>query len=468
MIDTERLVANYQRLVWGTDTDEIPWWRALAVKAARLVHVLVRDMLDGQLNLRAMSLVFTTLLSIVPLLAVSFSVLKAFGMHNQLEPLLLNFLTPLGAQGRAISDQIIGFVDNIKVGVLGALGIAFLFYTTITLVQKVEEAFNYIWHIERARTFTQQFSSYLSVIMVVPVLVIAALGVTASLTSSTIVQAIVAIEPFGSVFEFSGRLVPYLLIIAAFVFIYIFIPNTRVRPGAAITGGVVAGVLWQTTGWIFALFIANSASYAAIYSGFAILVVLMIWIYWNWLILLVGASIVFYQQHAEYLVAGRKESRLSNRTQEELALMVMALVGLRWYQQRPGWSADELVEHLHIPFPAIRETLNVLEQGGLLARTVDTPSVWQPARPLETTPIKEVLDVVRNASEGDLSPRGAPDVRATRELVADVEHAIAQTLHGRTLKDLVMASELPVRGDASQPAERAADERLRIRADSNP
>jgi len=442
MIDIHKLTISYQRLVWGTDTDDLPWWRALAVKAVRLVHVLVRDMVDGQLTLRAMSLVFTTLLSIVPLLAVSFSVLNAFGMHNELEPVLQNFLAPLGSQGADISRQIIDFVDNIKVGVLGAVGIAFLFYTTITLIQKVEEAFNYIWHIERSRTLAQQFSSYLSVIMVVPVLVIAALGVTASLTSSTIVQAIVAVEPLGSLYEFASWLVPYLLIIAAFVFIYIFIPNTRVRPVAAITGGVVAGVLWQTTGWVFAQFIANSASYAAIYSGFAILVVLMIWIYWNWLILLVGASIVFYQQHAEYLVAGRKQSRPSNRVQEELALMVMALIGQRWYQQRPGWNADELVEHLHIPFPAIQETLNVLEEGGLLSQTTDTPALWLPALPLETTPIKQVLDVVRDASDGgDLAPRRAPDLRATRDIVAEVEHAVTETLHGRTLKDLVAASE---------------------------
>lgn len=442
MIDMHQLRNCYQRLVWNTDTDDVPWWQGLGVKAVRLVHVLVRDMVDGQLTLRAMSLVFTTLLSIVPLLAVSFSVLKAFGMHNELQPLLRNFLAPLGPRGADISNQIIDFVDNIEVGVLGAVGIAFLFYTTITLIQKVEEAFNYIWHIERSRTLAQQFSSYLSVIMVVPVLVIAALGVTASLTSSTIVQAIVAVEPLGSLYEFASRLVPYLLIIAAFVFIYIFIPNTRVRPMAAITGGVVAGVLWQTTGWIFAQFIANSASYAAIYSGFAILVVLMIWIYWNWLILLVGASIVFYQQHAEYLMAGRKQIQPSNRVQEELALMVMALIGQRWYQQRPCWSADELVEHLHMPFPVIQETLNVLEEGGLLCQTTDTPSLWLPALPLETTPIKQVLDVVRDASDGgDLAPRRAPDLRATRDIVAEVEHAVTETLHGRTLKDLVADSE---------------------------
>ncbi len=440
MIDTGQLIGTYRQLIWETDVHQVAWWQALLIRAARLVYVLVRDLLDGRLTLHAMSLVFTTLLSIVPLLAVSFSVLKAFGVHNQLEPLLLRFLEPLGPQGVKITDQIIGFVDNIRVGVLSALGIAFLFYTTITLIQKVEWAFNDIWHVDRARTLAQQFSSYFSVIMVVPVLVFSALGVTASLTSTTIVQAIMAIEPFGSLYEFLSKLVPYLLIIAAFTFVYLFIPNTRVRPGAALTGGVVAGVLWQTTGWLFAMVIANSTSYAAIYSGFAILIVLMIWIYWNWLIMLVGASIAFYQQHAEYLVAGQKDYRLSNRAQEELALMIMTLVGLRWYQRQPGWSADELVNELHLPVHTIQDMLRVLECGGLLTRTTDAPTTWVPARPLETTAVKEVLEVVRNACKGArLVPRRSPETRGTQEVVEDLERAVDAALRGRSLKDLVMA-----------------------------
>lgn len=436
MIDTDQLAATYQRLVWQTDTDEVAWWQGLLIKVARLVHAVIRDLLDSRLTLYAMSLVFTTLLSIVPLLAVSFSVLKAFGVHNQLEPLLLNFLQPLGAQGRHITDQVIGFVDNIQVGVLGALGVALLFYTTISLIQKVENAFNYIWHVNSARTLAEQFSRYFSVIMIVPVLVFAALGVTASLTSTAIVRAIVAIEPFGNLYEFVTTLVPYFLVIGAFTFVYFFIPNTRVRPGAALSGGIAAGVLWQTTGWIFATFIANSTSYTAIYSGFAILIILMIWVYWNWLILLVGASIAFYQQHAEYLVPRNREYRLSNRTQEELALMIMVLVGQRWYRQQPGWSTDELVDQLHLSVDAVQAMLHVLERGGLLSRT--SQAVWLPARPMETTGLKEVLDVVRNACKGPrLTPCRSPEIQGAETVVEVVDRAVDEALRGRTLKDLV-------------------------------
>ena len=101
----------------------LPWWKALALRWARTLWLLGRELMEGQLSMRAMSLVYTTLLSLIPLLAVSFSVLKAFGVHNQIEPTLQNFLTPLGPRGVEISATIIGFVDNVQVGVLGSVGL---------------------------------------------------------------------------------------------------------------------------------------------------------------------------------------------------------------------------------------------------------------------------------------------------------------------------------------------------------
>ncbi len=226
--------------------------RRLLLSALRLGYVMLRELLGGQLNLRAMSLVYTTLLSLVPLLAVSFSVLKGFGVHNQIEPILFNFLEPLGEKGREVGEQIIGFVENVKAGVLGSVGLAFLLYTVISLIQKVESAFNFVWQVDRLRSLSQRFSSYLSVILIGPVLVFSALGITASFMSLDLVQRLLTIEPFGYLFVVASKLMPYVLICAAFTFIYVFIPNTRVRVGAALVGALVGGVLWQSTGCAFA------------------------------------------------------------------------------------------------------------------------------------------------------------------------------------------------------------------------
>ena len=128
-------------LLWRDDLRQLRGLRLNLIVPIRLLVVLVRQFVAGELNLRAMSLVYTTLLSIVPLLAVSFSVLKGFGVHNQVEPLLLNFLQPLGSRGVELSNNIIGFVENIKVGVLGSLGLLFLLYTVVSLIHYVESSF---------------------------------------------------------------------------------------------------------------------------------------------------------------------------------------------------------------------------------------------------------------------------------------------------------------------------------------
>jgi membrane protein len=187
--------------------------------AARYTAVIARDLLDGQLSMRAMSLIYTSLLSVVPLLALAFSVLKALGVHNMLEPLLQRLLEPLGPQSTEIAQNVVAFVDNIKVGVLGSIGVGFLLFTVISLIQKVEQSFNFIWRIQQPRGLSRRFGQYLAVLMVGPVLVFSAIGATAALMKSTFVADLVLIEPFGFLFWAITRLVPYALIIAAFTFL---------------------------------------------------------------------------------------------------------------------------------------------------------------------------------------------------------------------------------------------------------
>lgn len=341
----QRLVAY----IWTPEIDQFVWWKRLLTNFARFFYLILNDLSNGQLNLRAMSLVFTTMLSFVPLIAVSFSVLKAFDVHNEIEPILVNALAPLGPQAQHITANIIGFVDNVKVGLLGAVGIGFLFYSVLSLVQKVEESFNYTWRIEQSRSLMERFSTYLSVIMVGPVLVFTALGLTASLRSHKIVQGIASIEPFGTVITTISFLLPYLLIIAAFTFLYVFVPNTKVRLVPAITGGIVAGVLWQSVGWLYAVVVSMSTSKAAIYASFAILFFFMTWLYLNWLILLVGSSVAFYRQYPEYLMAESRNIRLTNFDREALALMIMLLMGRAHYQKHTPPSVVELADRIHYP-----------------------------------------------------------------------------------------------------------------------
>ena len=427
-----------------------PGYRSWGLRALGILLVVVRDIAFGQLTLRAMSLVYTTLLSIVPLLALSFSVLKAFGVHNQIEPALSRFLAPLGERGDEVTAQIVQFIGNMNVGVLGSLGLALLLYTAISLVQKIEVSFNFIWHVPEPRNFGTRFSSYLSVLLVGPLLVFSALGITAAATSIGVVKDLLAIEPFGRIAVQIGKLAPYALIIGLFTFIYKYIPNTRVSMRAALGGALVGGIAWQSAGWAFASFVAKSSSYAAIYSGFAILIFFMIWVYVSWLIVLVGASVGFYIQHGEYVVPKGGEPTLSSRMRERLALLVMQRIAERHTSGGPPLSLPELVRDLAVPSYAIRQVLDVMTANGILMPT--RSGAWLPVHELSATSAWQVLEAVHADGEHQSFGVGIiPLPQALERLLRERDEAVAGILGNASLRSLVQAAQSP--GTATAPQE---------------
>lgn len=435
----ERATTRASSWLWQDNANARPFFERILLKTTRVVYALARDFLEGQLTLRAMSLVYTTLLSFVPLLAISFSVLKGFGAHNQVEPFLLNFLAPLGDKSVEITEQIIEFVDNTKVGVLGFLGFALLFYTVVSLMQKIERAFNFVWRVHEERSFSQRFRDYLSVLVIGPVLIFSALGITASLTSAEIVQGMASVRPLGAAIEFFGRLVPYLLIVAAFTFIYMFMPNTKVRLRSAFVGALVAGVLWNSLGWLFAAFVVGSARYAAVYSTFATLLVFLIWLYLAWLILLAGASISFYHQHPEYLRARQRELRLGNRVRLQLALLVMLQIARSFAGQAGARRVDDLSQALNVPGEAVSEVVAALEHSGLIVKNAEEPPGYLPARPLERIAVAEVVESARGSGAVDsiIGSEVLPREPAVAGVVSDIDLALAETLQGRSVQELL-------------------------------
>jgi membrane protein len=386
-----------------------------------------------------MSLVYSTLLSIVPVLAISFSVLKAFGVHNEVvEPFLTKFLAPLGSKGEEITIQIIGFVENMNVGVLGSLGLAMLIYTVVSVIQKIEASFNFIWRIKKARSLARRFSDYVSVIIIGPVLIFSAIGLTASFMSNTIVQRIVSIEPFGTVFYFFAEKTPYLIVCAAFIFLYIFIPNTRVKFKSALVAGLLAGILWETAGWAFALFVVTSTKYAAVYSGFAILLMFMIWLYVSWLILLVGAQISFYHQYPYFLDAKNEVLDISHRLKEKLTFLIMYFIAYNFHNNKKPWTLDALVAHLELPVDSVHDIIINLEKNSFLLETGDDPPAFIPARELETISLRELMFTARMTdTEARAIENHFTTVPEVDGVLDSVETAVTDTLGKKTLKDLV-------------------------------
>jgi membrane protein len=426
-----RLKNHVDRLVWGDMLTQRGPAGRFAAGVLRHFYALVRDMFGGQLMMRAMSLVYTTLLSVVPLLAFSFSVLKGFGIHNELQPLLFQLLEPLGPQGAEITRQVIELVDNVKGGVLGGISLAFFIYTAVSMVQKVEESFNYVWYVSKRRNFARRLTEYMVVMLVAPVIIVVALSIIGALESNAVVQYI---QNVGWLQPVLSRLTPYLLVTGVFTFLYIYVPNTRVRFSSALVGGVAAGVAWASLGVFFATFVVYSTRIQVVYSGFAVAILTLIWLYLNWIVLLVGAQLAFYHQNPAFLRIGRREPRLSGSMQERLALNIMYLVGQAFREGNAAVTIRSLAEKLRVPSLTLMPIATGLETEGLLVTTEQEFLV--PGREMSRIRLGEVLATVREKGETGWyrNPKWTPAIGSLGE---QIDAAVGGTIGELTLAELL-------------------------------
>jgi membrane protein len=433
----EQITQRIQAWLWPKTMPEARAQRAVLI-VARYVYALLRELASSDLRLRATGLVYATMLSIAPLLALSFSVLKGFGYHRQLEPLLRSFLDPLGPRAEELTGRIIGFVDNVSGSALASVGLGLLLFTALSMAQRVEDSLNFVWRVDRPRSLGRRFSEYLSVLLVGPMLMTIAMGLTATVTSASAVERLQRIEPFGSLIVSLGESMPYVLVIAAFSFLYAFVPNTTVRIRSALFGGLLAGVSWAATGKLFAQFVAGASRTEAIYSGFAIVFFAMMWLYISWLILLLGAQFSFYHQNPEYLGLGRRILNSSNELRERLALSVMLLVASDFEQPGHGWREPSLAAKIGVPRHQLEPIVGALRDADLLAETTEQRLV--PGRDLRRIPLAEILDAVRGTSaEGATAP--APWNATIDAVSRSVRDSILGALGGRSLADLVAEDE---------------------------
>jgi membrane protein len=409
-----------------------PWGPVL--RLLRYPVAVVRDWLQGEIAVRAMSLAYTTLLSLVPLMVFSFAILKGIGARTDLHFILDQFLRPLGQASNQLTDSLLEFVANMRGDVLGSLGLVFLTYTVITTIQKVETSFNFVWRVQHARNFARRFAEYLSVMIAGPILLAVALGLLGSALHSTTARWLDSIAPLAWVLTGIAGVLPYVIVSVVFVFMYMFIPNIRVEARAAVIGGVTAGVVWALVGKIFTQILVSSSTLVAVYSGFAIVLSTLIWVYLSWLILLLGATLAFYVQFPQYLPHGHTALALDANAHESIGVSVMYLVGRDYQSGAVDWNAPRLADALDVPGAALAPVIACLEQGKLLVAT--EKECFLPGRDPHAIKLSAIIEALRLPQHGRAILVGRP-VPAARELIAHIEAAVRRDLADRSLADFI-------------------------------
>jgi membrane protein len=432
MIDSLR--EKIEKLIWSDYLQAFGRPGAFAATILRYLYGMLRDMLSGLLTLHAMSLVYTTLLSIVPLLGISFAMAKGLGVFDKLRENLDTFLVHLGPDAERISSQLFDMVDKVNTSVIGGIGVAFFLWTAVSTVQKVESSFNYVWYVSKPRNFARRFTEYLVVLLIGPVVIGTAFTMLGALSSNAVVARLEQLPGGATVFLLVGKFLPYLMVSAVFTFLYMFMPNTHVRFKSALVGGLAGGIMWATMGVIFTTFVLSSVRTLAVYATFAIGIVSLIWLYLNWLILLIGAQLAFYHQNPMFLRIGRQEPRLSNCMRERLALNIMMLVGRSFRDPGKGIALVDLSSKLNIPAIALSPITESLEQAGLLLTTEDEKLF--PGQELSRLKLDDILNVVRTEGETGSyrDPTWSPYID---KLGTEMDRAISGVVGDRTLAELL-------------------------------
>lgn len=389
-------------LTYFTDTifrRDVTEWRNPVVRwlvqQYRLLFYTARGLLEHGTIVRSAALTFYTLMSLVPILAVVFAVVKGFGLADG----LIENLYGLFPRNPDIVDYIVNFAENALArtqgGVVAAVALVMLFWAVIRVFGSIESAFNNIWEVKVERSITRQWTDYIAVVMIVPILWIVANAV--------------------------GNLASMIVIWVMFTFLYIVIPNARVRFGSALMAGIVAGTIFLLFQWGYVYVQRWMTSYNAIYGSFAALPLLLIWMQTSWEILLFGGELSFaYQNIARF--GEERESLLISYDQRRKVLLAVMLAVVRNFRDRGGaLPADEIRERLDLPTRIVNDVLFQLVQAGQLiaVRSGDgeRETAFTPAHDIASMTVYGVLEAVERSGQTTFDLGQTPELaRIDREL----------------------------------------------------
>ncbi len=425
-LNLKQLRSRAEGFLWHEHPENLPRWQRQLARTLQIVYAVGRDLGSGQLSLRAMSLVYYTVIAMVPLLALTFSVVKGLGVHNAMEPALLGVLEPfLGEYSTTITDNVVGFVDNIRVDVLSFVSIGVLLYTVLTMMKQMESAFNYIWNVAQPRTLANRISEYLFAVICTPLLILISVGIASYVSTNIFVRHLESLTIGAPILHFIGVITPLFLMSLAFAFAYSFIPNTRVHFKSALIGGFVTTLAWQALAWIFSNFITEYSANAVIYAAFFAIILLMLLIYLGWFVLLVGSSVAYYHQYPAKTRTGRDRLRLSIVEQEEITLTVASLIIGRFQRGEGPWSLDEIINYTQLNGQVLETAVSTLIDIGFIHPTADDPKRYLPAMSVDRMSILDLhIRIRKHAIDHILRRDLTREQKAVRDYLAAVDEAL--------------------------------------------
>lgn len=386
--------------IWRIDRSSISKRKFSLYNFLKAFILAFRNIDGSQLNTRAAALTYNTLLSIVPLLAVLFAIARGFGFQNIVESELFNYFS--GQE--AFLKKALTFVDKsleyAQGGVFLGVGIVMLLYTVIMLFSGIEDNFNFIWSIKKSRSYYRQFTDYIALFIVIPIFLVCNSAISLILSFST------DLELLNFFMGPIAKLIPFCLTILMFIFIYSYIPNTKVKFSSALFGGIVAGIAFQAFQLIYISGQIWISKYNAIYGSFAALPLFLLWLQVSWFITLFGVELTFAYQNIEKFNFERETNSVSRRYKDFLILLISSLITKRFVTGEPPFTADELSTKYQIPTRLTGDILFMLQEVHIIAETPsdeDLVPAYIPAIDINKITVKYLFDKLDTEGSEDFN-----------------------------------------------------------------
>ncbi len=381
----------------------------LKVKTVKTINLTVRTFLSSDLQVKAYALTYQTLLAVVPALALLFAIGRGFGFQNILETQLLTYFP---SQRRAL-EMAFSFVDSCLAqaseGIFVGVGIVFLLWTIISLLSNVEDTFNEVWGVSRARSFVQKIIDYLAICIILPILMICSGGL--QIFMSNTIQKLLPYDFLSPVLELGLDFASVMFTWLFFAGAYMLIPNTRVKIGNALLSGVLAGTAFQILQWLFVHGQMGVARYNAIYGSFSFLPLMLLWMQFSWLITLAGALICRSAQNISFFSFDRQIRKISPEYFRKVALAILSMILKRFRDHGTPLDDNTISTETFIPIRLVQLVTERLMECGLIVHIVpegvpangqDLP--FQPTMNVEHYTVASVIDALMNYGERDFIP----------------------------------------------------------------
>jgi membrane protein len=431
----------FQTVLWQLAPETLPSWKALTIHLLRALTMAVVEFFKDQCMLRASALTFYTLMSIVPVFAVIFGVAKGFGLEKLLEKELMEQLSGQEQALERILDFSRSLLENAQGALMAGVGVAVMFWSAIKVLGQIESALNAMWDVRKSRTWVRKFTDYLAMMIVGPVLLLAAGSVTVFIRTQigAVADSLHIADWLGPLALQAMKLGSLALIWALFTLIFMAMPNTRVPFRAALAGGILGGTLFQLTQSIYIGFQVGVAQNNAIYGSFAALPLFFVWVQTSWTIVLFGAEFCYAFQHAGSSCSATGCPALSPAGKKLLGLRIARCISRNFEVGGAPLTASALANELKAPLRLVAQMVDELLHSGVITETRITKSrnpAYQPAFDIHRLRIQNVIDALDRAgaaAPAALPADGSADLRAALD---DIGRAAAAAPANRLLKDL--------------------------------